>query len=102
LKVIDDIVREPPGGAHRDHHLMASTLKMYLRSKLRELVGMPVDELLEARYQRFRRMGVFLEGADAADADHPADGQPASDPSNGKPASETTEPAKQPVDSRSI
>ncbi|MFH1264186.1 MAG: acetyl-CoA carboxylase carboxyltransferase subunit alpha [Planctomycetota bacterium] len=102
LKVIDDIVREPPGGAHRDHHLMASTLKMYLRSKLRELVGMPADQLLEARYQRFRRMGVFLEGAEAADAEHPADAQPASDSSNGKPASDATEPAKQPVDSRSI
>jgi len=64
LGVIDDVIPEPPGGAHRDHHMMAGHLKMYLRSRLRELVVLPLDELLEARYQRFRRIGVFLEGAD--------------------------------------
>jgi acetyl-CoA carboxylase carboxyl transferase subunit alpha len=67
LKVIDDVVREPLGGAHRDHHAAAATLKIYLRSKLRELVGMPIDQLVEARYQRFRRMGVFLEGSNSVD-----------------------------------
>ena len=61
MKVIDDVVREPLGGAHRDHHATAGMLKMYLRNQLRELTGTPIEELLEARYQRFRRMGVFLE-----------------------------------------
>ncbi len=61
LEVIDDVILEPVGGAHRDHHLTASRLKLHLRNNLRQLVGMPIDELLEARYQRFRRMGVFLE-----------------------------------------
>ena len=69
LGVIDDVIPEPPGGAHSDHHLTASHLKMYLRSRLRELVGLPLDELLEARYRRFRRIGVFLQHADA---DQPA------------------------------
>ena len=62
LGVVDDVIREPLGGAHRDHHLMASRLKIYLRSCLRELVGQPVEQLLERRYEKFRRMGVFLEG----------------------------------------
>jgi acetyl-CoA carboxylase carboxyl transferase subunit alpha len=38
---------------------MASTLKLYLLRYLRELRPVPVEELLEARYQKFRRMGVF-------------------------------------------
>ena len=42
--------------------VMASRLKIYLRNTLRELVGIPIDPLLEARYQKFRRMGAFLEG----------------------------------------
>ncbi len=68
LGVVDDVIREPLGGAHRDHHLMASRLKMYLRSCLRELAGQSIDQLLERRYQKFRRMGVFLEGAAAESA----------------------------------
>ncbi len=61
LGVIDDIINEPLGGAHRDRHLMASRLKMYLRGKLRELVNRPTDELLEERYLKFRQIGEFLE-----------------------------------------
>lgn len=62
LGIIDAVIPEPLGGAHRDHHLMASRLKLYLRSHLRELLAIPLDQLLESRYQKFRRMGVFLEG----------------------------------------
>jgi acetyl-CoA carboxylase carboxyl transferase subunit alpha len=68
LGIVDAVVPEPLGGAHRDHHLMANRLKMYLRNTLRELTALPTAELLEKRYQRFRRMGVFLEGAEAAAA----------------------------------
>jgi acetyl-CoA carboxylase carboxyl transferase subunit alpha len=64
LGVVDDVIPEPLGGAHRDHHLMASRLKIYLRTKLRELAGRPAAELCESRYQKFRRMGAFLELAD--------------------------------------
>jgi acetyl-CoA carboxylase carboxyl transferase subunit alpha len=61
LRVIDDIIPEPLGGAHRDHREMANTLKTYLLRHLRELKNVPVEELLEQRYQKFRRMGVMGE-----------------------------------------
>ncbi len=60
--VIDDMIEEPLGGAHRDHHEIANRLKMYLVRTLRELTGQPIDRLLQQRYEKFRRMGVFLPG----------------------------------------
>jgi acetyl-CoA carboxylase carboxyl transferase subunit alpha len=62
LGVIDDIIPEPLGGAHRDPREMAGTLKNYLLRYLRELRQVPPEDLLEQRYQKFRRMGVFDEG----------------------------------------
>jgi len=59
--IIDDIIAEPLGGAQRDHREMANTLKKYLLRYLRQLSGIPIDDLLEQRYQKFRRMGVFEE-----------------------------------------
>jgi acetyl-CoA carboxylase carboxyl transferase subunit alpha len=64
-RVIDDIIPEPRGGAHRDHREMANTLKAYLLRYLRDLRGLPREELLEQRYQKFRRMGVFEEALQA-------------------------------------
>jgi acetyl-CoA carboxylase carboxyl transferase subunit alpha len=61
LRVIDDIIPEPLGGAHRDHREMANILKAYLLRYLRDLRTIPLEELLEQRYQKFRRMGVFEE-----------------------------------------
>ena len=61
MRVVDDVIEEPLGGAHRDHHQMASRLKIYLLKCLRELVGMPIEQLLDNRYAKFRKMGVFLE-----------------------------------------
>jgi acetyl-CoA carboxylase carboxyl transferase subunit alpha len=61
LSVIDEVITEPVGGAHRDHREMGNTLKAYLLRCLRELKPLASDELLEARYQKFRRMGVFTE-----------------------------------------
>jgi len=66
LGAVDDVIDEPIGGAHRDHNQMAARLKMYLIKSLRELVGRPTDQLLEDRYAKFRRMGVYLETADSA------------------------------------
>ncbi|MBI2825716.1 MAG: acetyl-CoA carboxylase carboxyltransferase subunit alpha [Planctomycetia bacterium] len=63
LGVVDDVIEEPIGGAHRDHHQMASRLKMYLVRALRELVNKSPEQLIEARYAKYRRMGVFLESA---------------------------------------
>lgn len=61
LRIIDDIIPEPLGAAHRDHQEMANTVKTYLLRYLRDLRGLSVEELLEQRYQKFRRMGVFAE-----------------------------------------
>ncbi len=65
--VIDDVIEEPLGGAQRDHHQIASRLKMYLIRSLRELQKLSTDDLLAQRYQKFRRMGKFLSGNDVAD-----------------------------------
>lgn len=62
LRVVDDIISEPLGGAHRDHRNMANIMKAYLQRYLRELTAIPTEELLEQRYQKFRRMGAFVEG----------------------------------------
>jgi acetyl-CoA carboxylase carboxyl transferase subunit alpha len=59
MRIIDDIIPEPLGGAHRDPREMATTLKAYLLRYLRDLRPLSNDELLEQRYQKFRRMGVF-------------------------------------------
>ncbi|MEO9590300.1 acetyl-CoA carboxylase carboxyltransferase subunit alpha [Rhodopirellula bahusiensis] len=61
LGVVDDVLEEPLGGAHRDHHQMATRMKTYLSRQLSELEEMPVDQMLEQRYEKFRRLGVFLE-----------------------------------------
>lgn len=61
LGVVDDVIEEPLGGAHRNHHLMAAKLKAYLMKSLKELGTNAVDDLLQNRYEKFRRMGVFLE-----------------------------------------
>ncbi|MEM9354354.1 MAG: acetyl-CoA carboxylase carboxyltransferase subunit alpha [Planctomycetota bacterium] len=61
LGAVDDVIEEPLGGAHRDHHQMATRLKMYLSKTLRELSAVPKDELLRGRYEKFRNMGQFVE-----------------------------------------
>ena len=63
LGVIDDVIEEPLGGAHRDHRQMAARLKMYLIRALKELMTKNSAELLDDRYEKFRRMGRFLEGS---------------------------------------
>jgi acetyl-CoA carboxylase carboxyl transferase subunit alpha len=61
LGVVDDVIEEPLGAAHRDPHQTAARLKMYLVKTLRDLTQMPEEELLAARYEKFRHMGRFLE-----------------------------------------
>jgi acetyl-CoA carboxylase carboxyl transferase subunit alpha len=68
LGVIDDVVEEPLGGAHRDHYQMGNRLKNYLTRSLRELQRLPVDELLAKRYEKFRAMGPFVDTALGAGA----------------------------------
>ncbi len=61
LRIIDDIIPEPLGGAHRNHREMSNTLKAYLLRYLRELTAKSTEQLLEHRYEKFRRMGDFEE-----------------------------------------
>jgi acetyl-CoA carboxylase carboxyl transferase subunit alpha len=60
-KLIDDIIPEPLGGAHVNHAEMGGILKERLLSYIDRLKSIPVDELLEKRYRKFRAMGVFIE-----------------------------------------
>jgi acetyl-CoA carboxylase carboxyl transferase subunit alpha len=61
LGVIDEVVKEPSGGAHREPLLMTHLLKEAVERHLEELEKMEMAELLQRRYDRFRRMGDFLE-----------------------------------------
>ena len=61
LGVVDDIIPEPLGGAHRDHQQMAIQLKQYLLEHLKELQQESTEDLLATRYEKFRAMGKFLE-----------------------------------------
>jgi len=58
LGVIDEIVEEPLGGAHTDPPEMARRVGDAVERSLRHLLKKPLDQLLEDRYQRFRRLGV--------------------------------------------
>lgn len=66
--VVDDVIEEPLGGAHRDHHQTAARMKQYLLRTLRSLRSQPLEELLNARYEKFRRMGRFFENGVANEA----------------------------------
>ncbi len=61
LDVVDDVIPEPLGGAHRDHQQMAIQIKQYLVSSLRELQEKSLEDLLADRYQKFRKIGRYLE-----------------------------------------
>lgn len=66
LGVVDEVIPEPEGGAHRDHDLAAAHLGTALRRNLERVKGLTTDELLEKRYQKFRRLGNFAEAEAAA------------------------------------
>ena len=63
LGVIDAIVPEPAGGAHRDWDGAAAHLREALREHLRPLASMPPDDLVAERYEKFRRIGAFEEAS---------------------------------------
>ncbi len=68
LGVVDDVLPEPLGGAHRDHRQMAARLRNYLTRCLGQLESKPTDELIDERYEKFRRIGQFLEVSETAEA----------------------------------
>ena len=60
LGIIDDIIPEPQGGAHRDPQISGKNLKAALKKHLQELKQIPADKLILLRYQKFRKMGAFV------------------------------------------
>ena len=61
MGIIDGVVPEPVGGAHRDPAAAAANLQSAISSALREVTGVPIDRLVQQRYEKFRKMGVFQE-----------------------------------------
>ncbi|MGB7295604.1 MAG: acetyl-CoA carboxylase carboxyltransferase subunit alpha [Candidatus Aminicenantales bacterium] len=61
LGIIDKIIPEPPGGAHIDPESTFKAVDRHISQALKKLEAKPVEELLEERYQKFRKMGVFKE-----------------------------------------
>ncbi len=61
LGVVDEIVPEPEGGAHREHDTAAANLGSALRRNLKQALKTPLDELLKERYAKFRKLGNFAE-----------------------------------------
>ncbi|MDE2118419.1 MAG: acetyl-CoA carboxylase carboxyltransferase subunit alpha [Betaproteobacteria bacterium] len=61
LGMIDKIVNEPLGGAHRDHPAMMQTMKKALQDTLKQVQSKPMDELLQSRFNRLMSYGKFKE-----------------------------------------
>lgn len=61
MGIVDDIITEPLGGAHCDHHAMAARLRRYFIKNLKELAAVETEQMLSDRYDKFRKIGVFLE-----------------------------------------
>ncbi len=61
LGVVDDVLPEPPGGAHHDPDKAARALKTCLTKHLNELRALSPSKLLDARYERYRHLGVYEE-----------------------------------------
>jgi acetyl-CoA carboxylase carboxyl transferase subunit alpha len=71
LDVVDEIVPEPEGGAHRDYNSVAENLSRALRRTLKHISKIPIDELLKKRYEKFRRIGIFTESKTTAASARP-------------------------------
>jgi acetyl-CoA carboxylase carboxyl transferase subunit alpha len=63
--VVEEVIQEPLGGAHRDHHRMAISLKASILHALKQLKPLSIDQVLDRRYEKFRRIGMFEEQAAA-------------------------------------
>jgi acetyl-CoA carboxylase carboxyl transferase subunit alpha len=59
--LVDRIIPEPPGGAHKDHKEAASILKNILKEELAQLIKIKPDKLVDARREKFGKMGEFIE-----------------------------------------
>jgi acetyl-CoA carboxylase carboxyl transferase subunit alpha len=62
LGLVDEVLKEPFGGAHRDPHMMAEAVKQSMVKHLAELRNQPVTQLLDARQARLRGFGAYRDG----------------------------------------
>lgn len=90
MEVIEEIIPEPRGGAHRDYEATASAIKEAIVRHLEELSIMHADELLEDRYRKFRKIGKFTVAENAKARVYA--GSPAVSPAEGS-SQEKTSPA---------
>ena len=70
LGIVDEVLPEPLGGAHKDYDATAATLKQALLKNLDQLLDTKPSEMLEERYKKFRQMGVFTKGEPKKRAAH--------------------------------
>lgn len=61
LGLVDKIIPEPPGGGHTDHVKMAGILSEYIWQDLQELKQLNAEQLVQDRYEKFRKMGKYIE-----------------------------------------
>jgi acetyl-CoA carboxylase carboxyl transferase subunit alpha len=71
LGIVDEVIPEAPGGAHRDHDMTARNLGEALRRHLAELLLMAPEALRADRYAKFRHMGAFVESGDKGNTPNP-------------------------------
>jgi len=71
LKLVDDVIKEPLGGAHQDHAATAANVTKYVDETLKELKRVKTDTLLKRRYQRVRELGSFFANAEAVETPKP-------------------------------
>ncbi|RCL39741.1 MAG: acetyl-CoA carboxylase carboxyltransferase subunit alpha [SAR86 cluster bacterium] len=57
IKIVDEIIKEPPGGAHRDYKEISESVRSCILKNLGTLLSKPIDDLLEARYKKLLEIG---------------------------------------------
>ena len=62
MNIVDEVIPEPLGGAHKDFDKIAANLKEALLRNLDDLAKLSTDELCRSRYEKFRQIGIFTEG----------------------------------------
>ncbi len=77
LKIVDEVITEPLGGAHNDFSSAAHFLRLGLRNHLKALASLSSQELLEQRYEKYRRIGAYEEAASSLE-NSPSNTQPSS------------------------
>jgi acetyl-CoA carboxylase carboxyl transferase subunit alpha len=70
--IIDEVILEPPGGAHRDPEATSKKIEEILKKAIEELILSPAEKLVEERYARLKRIGGFLENTGTSQTEQPS------------------------------